>query len=126
MFVQTNNLGGLKSKIGIELLWTNPNQTSKFPSQTVEIDTSKHSMFIVLTGYYSDSNNHTSNIVLNIKNITQLMTSPMNTLTRRDAEVTDDGINFTTGYYISGNSLNAGSWTADEGRIVPKYIYGVY
>jgi hypothetical protein len=108
------------SNLGIELLWSNPNQNSEFSAQTINIDTSKYSRFLVLASYYT-ATEYTTNELLNVKGITQNITTNVTGINKRTATVNDNGIAFGKGVFIVNNS-----WADSNANTVPKFIYGVY
>lgn len=108
-------------KIGIELLWTNNALNSAFSAQTVNVDTTKFSKFYILTSYKNDGKYYYCNEVLNVKGIKQIIATIMGVENRRFCVVTESGIIFESGSYIS----NTGFIT-DDANAVPSFIYGSY
>lgn len=108
-------------KIGVELLWTNNALNSAFSAQTVNVDTTKFSKFYILTSYKNEGKNYYCNEVLNVKGIKQIIATIMGVENRRFCVVTESGIIFESGSYIS----NTGFIT-DDANAVPSFIYGSY
>lgn len=110
------------------LLWTNPNPTSSFPAQTVQIDLSGYDAVIVDANYTSSS--YAVSVIvfkdhldIQMNAVTNLQTTGSVGYGNRNVSMTSTGVTFSGGYTKSASSTGAA--TADNARLVPQSIYGL-
>lgn len=101
-----------------ELIWEN-NETTNFPTQTINLDLSKYSkLYIFYSNRAPSIDNCTSHIIL--KNNPPSFAIGFQSAQYpygRMASFDDNGVTFSGGYYTSSSS--------DSGRAIPRKIYGI-
>lgn len=103
-----------------KLLWTNPNPSAQFAAQTVSLSLAQYSEFLITFLVYS------SNTVFYTqhywdKNIrTQAMTVFAGKFTRRNAIISDAGIEFLDGG--QDNTYSSASLTVNNSYMIPVEI----
>lgn len=106
--------------IDMELLWTNSSPTSAFAAQTVALDLSDYSLFLLIYKGY-----HTNDVYFSYLGTINMSArlSCMTDISRfRDITVTSGGIQFGT---AKKYTTYGGASTDDNDHIVPYKIYGV-
>lgn len=117
--------GGMK----MDLLWTNPSPTSTFAAQTISLDLSKYTIFIIITKPYAAAN-YTDNYQYGasassviIKNIKASITTPAPVNRFREVVINDSSVQFSAAYSFS---TYTGTAAADgNDTVIPLYIYGI-
>lgn len=109
--------GGMKN----ELLWTNPNPTSQFVPQVVNVNTSDYSSFVIIFKAYTTYQGFVQTEVSNIKGllfggVTSLSTVSSTGNLSRTFTITNDGFSFDKGH---NNNVD------DNSCAIPYLIYGI-
>ncbi len=105
--------------LSMKLLWTNPDPTSSFAAQTLQIDLSNYSAVEVIYRHFGDVGETGYGAMLCIKGLTSgiLVISYSNNRNGvRMASPTDAGVTFSTCLYNNAVNNNYG---------VPLYIFGI-
>lgn len=110
----------------IKLLWENPNPTSSFAAQTLELDLSDFAAvyitFIISEAYQRCS---THMVPKNESSYPQRIASVYgSTQCYRDVTVTNTSITFTTGSYLKFSDSNEVTTGTGAGYGIPYRIYG--
>lgn len=112
---------------GLKLLWTNPNPTSSFVSQTVPLDLSQYELFLVttMTQIKSDGTRGELSFVA-FKNVSSALhvALPGNSgplAAARQFQILENGINF----YDARSSYNNLNNQISNEFLAPHQIYGI-
>ena len=115
------------SGFSIDLLWTNPNPSSNFAAQSVEVDLSNYDKFMILTNWStSNSLNFSAQIFEPTTEITQFLfvtsggtassSASRSGVRRFSYSITNHAISFQAGYYNS---------SSNNSYLIPVKIYGL-
>lgn len=113
--------GGIK----MDLLWSNPNPTSSFSAQTIQLDLTAYKAVGIVFLSEPGTPIRTTNIFLLMKGLSYGEGSVVGgvlqyTKSRVIKAVTDSGVQFGDGY----NATNQ-SDAKDNSKMIPLYIYGM-
>lgn len=112
---------------GLKLLWTNPNPTSSFVSQTVPLDLSQYELFLVttMTPIKSDGTRGELSFVAfkNVSSALQItLPGELGPLAAtRQFQILENGINF----YDARSSYNNHNNQISNEFLAPRQIYGI-
>ena len=116
-------------KLSMELLWENASPTSGFGGQTINVDMSPYTHFLIYyCAYNSENTFESTGIVKKNANTNQMKTFGLRSGTAlnwqwRRFSVTDAGFTFMTGAYANESNLSAVDTTNNV--CIPVAIYGI-
>ena len=117
------------SKIGKELLWTNPSPIATFPAQTITFDKNitNYDAFIVETHYANNNEgNNTTNIVLNDGIRHNIFCARDSTLSGQYFNYRGVTFDATSATFTNGAYIGSGTNYNQSHHCIPQKIYGVY
>lgn len=104
-----------------ETVWTNQNDSQSFSAQTVPLDLSSYSEFLILFRVYSTNANAYFQQAIYFKNYAVVaLTQYGGKFTRRTATISDTGVAFLEGG--QDNSYGASSLTVNNAYMIPSVI----
>ena len=111
----------------LKLLWTNPNPTSSFVSQTVPLDLSQYELFLVTVMDTNDSDGTYRELsFLAFKNVLSTMQSVFvggygPGVNNRPFQILENGVNFSD----ARRSYNNQNYKVFNSTLIPHKIYGI-
>lgn len=114
------NFSGGSSNSNMKLLWQNENASQQFNSQSINIDSSEYTVFIVLAKNTTGGTAYTWNVC--VKNVPNILICPTDLNRYREVTISDSQATFNNGRIINTYGKQPATENLD---MIPISIYGV-